>query len=694
MTRKLIAAVAATALAATGLALVPTAATAGTLTYTPTADSYVKQTSGNGNFGGSNPLEIQGTATGQRWSYLKFNVTIPAGETVSAVTLKLQFSKVQAQPVEVHATTSGWTETGITWNNKPAAGTLLASSTVAVGSKTFTLPVSSVVAGDNSYVVQAPTSTSNFQFRSKEEPVTANRPVLTVTTTGGGGGVAPTVTTGAASNVGETTATLNGTVNPNGAATTCHFEYGTTTGYGTNTPNQDKGAGTTQVAVTADLTGLATSTLYHYRLVCSNATGASNGADATFTTGTPPPPPAGIMDSKALIYSSEFASWDHDSSQALAPAVVTKGVEAEIPLIRFAVPDCFTGMTCGTDNHAGTVSASEYRGSIQGILSQYNAVPWLKMLPIARDLDNGAVFCPPWTGDASGNLPLYKRVLDETKTAYLAAGKPLGSIVIESNNEMEYTCYQTWQAQGAPISSAGSVGVSKRIGEHFAATMPALKAYARGLGFTDVAVVGYLGVSGGPQWGQACPADPSKPYGYNCAYQARWVDEFATAVHDAYLAAGSNPDYIPDAMSMHAYPHGPDFATAPYAFDDNIVYAYFRNWIVQSRSRVNAIWGATIGNNIRFAVSEWNAGVSRSDMWSGWTTAGAPEAFYAGWFDMLRGDGVTTGTGTRYWAACLFLIAGNSDTGTGRFYNIIRQDGTVPTWYTTYKTYSTGDPLR
>lgn len=95
----------------------------------------------------------------------------------------------------------------------------------------------------------------------------------------------PSVTTGAASGMTSSSATLNGSVNPNGAATTCHFEYGTTTAYGSVTPNDTSpGAGTTAVAVTSSVTGLAPSTTYHNRLVCSNSGGTSNGSDTTFAT--------------------------------------------------------------------------------------------------------------------------------------------------------------------------------------------------------------------------------------------------------------------------------------------------------------------------------------------------------------------------------------------------------------------------
>jgi hypothetical protein len=48
----------------------------------------------------------------------------------------------------------------------------------------------------------------------------------------------PGAVTGSASNVTVTSATLHGTVDPNGRPTTWHVEYGTSTGYGSKTPVQ------------------------------------------------------------------------------------------------------------------------------------------------------------------------------------------------------------------------------------------------------------------------------------------------------------------------------------------------------------------------------------------------------------------------------------------------------------------------
>jgi hypothetical protein len=95
----------------------------------------------------------------------------------------------------------------------------------------------------------------------------------------------PTAITLAASAVTPTTATLNGTVNPNGIATTYHFEWGTTTSYGNSTTTTSAGSGSSAVTVNAAISGLTSGTTYHFRLVAVNSDGTSNGSDFTFTPG-------------------------------------------------------------------------------------------------------------------------------------------------------------------------------------------------------------------------------------------------------------------------------------------------------------------------------------------------------------------------------------------------------------------------
>ncbi len=95
----------------------------------------------------------------------------------------------------------------------------------------------------------------------------------------------PAATTGAASGVTATGANLAGTVfNPDIAAGAAVFDYGTTTAYGQSTPALPVPAATREAPVSATLTNLTPSTLYHYRLRASNAPGFAVGADATFVT--------------------------------------------------------------------------------------------------------------------------------------------------------------------------------------------------------------------------------------------------------------------------------------------------------------------------------------------------------------------------------------------------------------------------
>ncbi len=93
----------------------------------------------------------------------------------------------------------------------------------------------------------------------------------------------PNVTTGSATSVTGSLATLNGNVNPNGLATAYYFLWGLTTSYGNTTTSQSAGSGTCSIAVSANLSGLVKNTTYHYCLVVTSSNGTSYGADRTFT---------------------------------------------------------------------------------------------------------------------------------------------------------------------------------------------------------------------------------------------------------------------------------------------------------------------------------------------------------------------------------------------------------------------------
>jgi hypothetical protein len=102
--------------------------------------------------------------------------------------------------------------------------------------------------------------------------------------------VVPTVTTGSASVFNNTTATPTGNVNPagGGKVTSCEFDYGIDTTYGTSVACSPATPYTSSTNVTADVTGLSPDTTYHFTVTAANAHGTGTGADQTFTTPGPP----------------------------------------------------------------------------------------------------------------------------------------------------------------------------------------------------------------------------------------------------------------------------------------------------------------------------------------------------------------------------------------------------------------------
>ena len=89
--------------------------------------------------------------------------------------------------------------------------------------------------------------------------------------------------------VGTTTGTLNGSVNPEGAALNASFQFGSTTSYGSTTPALKTTVSNSPLGFSANLTGLAPGTTIHYRAVVVSDFGTFVGADEVLTT-TPPGP--------------------------------------------------------------------------------------------------------------------------------------------------------------------------------------------------------------------------------------------------------------------------------------------------------------------------------------------------------------------------------------------------------------------
>lgn len=127
---------------------------------------------------------------------------------------------------------------------------------------------------------------------TKTNTITANTtgtPTASVTVTVSN--TTPSITTLAASSVAATSAILNGSVNPNGSATTANFGYSAFSGsYGsTCTPVPSSFSGSTVQSFACTLTGLTCNRTYYFRASGTNAAGTSNGGELAFTTAACPP---------------------------------------------------------------------------------------------------------------------------------------------------------------------------------------------------------------------------------------------------------------------------------------------------------------------------------------------------------------------------------------------------------------------
>ena len=105
----------------------------------------------------------------------------------------------------------------------------------------------------------------------------------------------PTVGSSPPSLVTSGSATLTGTVNPHGKATTYSFQYGPTTSYGLQSTTTSAGSGSSNVTVHASLIGLVAGTAYHFRLVATSSDGTTVSPDASFSTTGDQPTPGGPL---------------------------------------------------------------------------------------------------------------------------------------------------------------------------------------------------------------------------------------------------------------------------------------------------------------------------------------------------------------------------------------------------------------
>ncbi len=183
----------------------------------------------------------------------------------------------------------------------------------------------------------------------------------------GAAAAGPNAITGAVSAVGGTSATLNGTVNPSGAATDWWFEYGTSVAYGAETVKASAGSGSANVAVSRSLSGLEPSTTYHYRLVAKSASGTSTGGDGIFRTASLPVAvttaatsvgPASATLGGTVNPNGQPTSWYVEYGTSTGYGIKTQTLSAGSGSTSKTVTTVVTGLTAGKTYHFRLVATS------------------------------------------------------------------------------------------------------------------------------------------------------------------------------------------------------------------------------------------------------------------------------------------------------------------------------------------------
>jgi Carbohydrate binding domain len=222
----------------------------------------------------------------------------------------------------------------------------------------------------------------------------------------------PSVTTGSATSIGLTTATITGTVNPNGFPTTYHFMIRLAAGsplswWPNPVPDADAGSGTTPVPVSVNLSVLGIDVAYEYRLVATNSGGTTEGPDSTFRTLKPTPV---VTTGAATLVTTNSATLNGTINPSGVEAAyyfeygltTAHGSQAPVPEGSLpagsnptAVRAPVSGLTINTEYHFRLVALNGYAGTQNGADMTFKT---LENVPVVSLLQNPGFESglPPW----------------------------------------------------------------------------------------------------------------------------------------------------------------------------------------------------------------------------------------------------------------------------------------------------------
>jgi hypothetical protein len=189
----------------------------------------------------------------------------------------------------------------------------------------------------------------------------------------------PAAVTVGASTITQTTAKLNGTVDPFALPTTYYFEYGTAPGaYTVSVPaseDGDAGAGQGLDTVSQSIFGLDPETTYYFRLVATNSQGTALGAERSFTTLAP-----GVVPPDIYFHVGDFTEARVGSGPGEMNSPARLAVEYD------------TGNVFLADGGNGRIQVFEPQGDGAPYLTEFGAGVLSSPFGIAIDQSSGDVY--------------------------------------------------------------------------------------------------------------------------------------------------------------------------------------------------------------------------------------------------------------------------------------------------------------
>jgi acid phosphatase type 7 len=177
--RARVAAVVAATIAAVAL---PGTAHAATATFAATADARVHESAPTTSYGTSSTLRIDGSTDPDVETYVRFAPTGLSG-TVTRAVLRLWATSPSARGPLAYGTTATWSETAITWANRPARGPSAGPRAARIDAGAWLeVDVTSLVTGNGAVGIVLATDTVDGADFTSRQGTAANRPQLVVTT--------------------------------------------------------------------------------------------------------------------------------------------------------------------------------------------------------------------------------------------------------------------------------------------------------------------------------------------------------------------------------------------------------------------------------------------------------------------------------------------------------------------------------